>query len=301
MSKSVGNVVDPVALVERYGCDQVRYFMLNEVPFGSDGDFSDAKMADCINAKLSNDLGNLAYRTLSFAHKQCGKAVPQPSELNDDDRAMLTSASDLADDLRRLAEDRLLHRMTQATNALVQQANRYIDSQAPWALRKSDPERMCTVLWVLMESLRIVGILHQPFTPTIASQLLDQLGVPSDARSFDALQPGHELVGGTPLPQPAIIVPRYEPPELSESAEESAPAAEAVPAAVSGAQLAELEETIRAQGEKVRVAKQLVKDGSGDKDDVDVAVATLLELKARLPAGHEMLAPPKKKKKQKQS
>lgn len=113
MSKSVGNVVDPVALVERYGCDQVRYFMLNEVPFGSDGDFSDAKMADCINAKLSNDLGNLAYRTLSFAHKQCDKAVPQPSELNDDDRAMLTSASDLANDLRRLADDRLLHRMTQ--------------------------------------------------------------------------------------------------------------------------------------------------------------------------------------------
>lgn len=187
--------------------------MINEVAFGSDGDYSDAKMVDCINAKLSNDLGNLAYRTLSFAYKHCGKVAPTPAELTDDDEALLSASKQLLPTLRALADETQLHRMTQSLNAVVQSANRYIDTQAPWALRKTDTERMQTVLWVLMETLRYVGIAQQPITPTICARLLDQLAVPDDARSFAAFASGHELAGGGALPKPEIIVPRYEPPE----------------------------------------------------------------------------------------
>ena len=302
MSKSLGNVIEPTGLVERYGCDQVRYFMINEVPFGSDGDFSHSKMADCINAKLSNDLGNLAYRTLSFAYKNCDGAIPTPGELTPDDNEMLNSAADLLPRLRELADDLYLHRITQQTNLLVQQANRYIDTQAPWALRKSDPERMQTVLWVLLETLRHVGILQQPITPTIASRLLDQIAVPPSARDFSNLEPGNALAGGTPLPEPEIVVPRYERPEEEVAAEAAAAAekeaaaaaAEAAANALSPEELTALEASIAEQGEAVRAAK-----AGGDDDAVGAAVATLLELKGRLPAGHPLLQKPKKKKKAK--
>jgi len=314
MSKSIGNVVEPTGLVERYGCDQVRYFMINEVPFGSDGDFSHAKMADCINAKLSNDLGNLAYRTLSFAYKHCDGAIPEPGELTAADDEMLAAARGLLPTLRGLVDDMLLHRTTQQLNAVVQQANRYIDTQAPWALRKSDPARMGTVLWVLMETLRHVGILQQPITPTIATCLLDQLAVAetSEARGFGALCAEHALVGGTPLPEPQIVVPRYERPEEEVAAEAAkaeaakaaaaqaaaeAEAAQAAANALSDEELAALEQRIREQGDAVRVAKMALKEGSGDEDAVSGAVSTLIELKGQLPAGHEMLQPPKKKKK----
>ena len=261
---------------------------------------------DCINAKLSNDLGNLAYRTLSFAHKHCGGVRPAPGALTAADEEMLGAARELLPKLRELTDELLLHRVTQQTNALVQQANRYIDTQAPWALRKSDPPRMETVLWVLMEVMRHVGVLSQPITPTIASRLLDQLGVPSDggARTFEALEGRPSpLVGGEPMPQPEIIVPRYEPPEgeaeaaaaAAAGATEEAAAAASSAAALSADELAELEAQIKEQGERVRAAK----GGGGDKAAVEEAVGALLALKARLPEGHELLATGKKQKKKK--
>ena len=210
MSKSVGNVIEPVGLVDEYGCDPVRYFMVNEVSFGGDGDFSHTKMADCLNAKLANELGNLAYRTLSFSHKHCDAATPTPAALTADDHALLDASAALLPAVREHIDAQSLHKVTQTISSVVQMGNQYIDVQAPWSLRKTDTERMATVLWVLLESMRFVGILYQPVVPSISAALLDQLGVPHDARSFAALAPGNELVGGAPLPTPAIIIPRYE-------------------------------------------------------------------------------------------
>jgi len=282
MSKSVGNVIDPVQLVEKYGCDQVRFFMISEISFGGDGDFSHTMMVNCINAKLSNDLGNLAYRTLAFAYKHCDKVTPGPAELLPADEMMLKSSQQLLPTLRKMIDDLTLNQVTQSISALVQQANRYIDSQAPWALRKADPERMRTVLWVLMETLRHVGILMQPVTPTIANGLLDQLAVPSDERSFAALEPGMncELRAGTPLPEPVVLVPRY---EASPQAE-AEPTEDASTPPLDEEAMKQLEEQVRMQGELVRD----LKSRSTDKEAIEQAVALLLELKAQLPEGHAL-------------
>jgi len=301
MSKSIGNTIDPIGLVEQYGCDQVRYFMVNEVSFGGDGDFSHQAMINCINAKLSNDLGNLAYRTLAFAYKHCDGLTPTPAALTAADEEMLDAARGLLPTLRGLVDDLQLHRVTAQTNAVVQQANRYIDTQAPWALRKTDQERMQTVLWVLMETLRHVGLVSLPVTPTLAATLLDQLAVPTDGRMFASLEPGtgSELVGGTPLPEPSVIIPRYQPPETPADAPPTAAQPAAAPApslpALEGPEMEALEERVRAQGEAVRALKA----AGGDDDALGAAVASLLELKAQLPDGHELKGGGRKKKKKK--
>ena len=284
MSKSLGNVVDPIELVDAYGSDAVRYFLVNEVAFGGDGDFSRRKLVESVNARLANDLGNLAYRTLSFAHKHCDGAVPAAAGLIAADEEMLGAARGLLDEMRVHIDELALHRLTQSASAVTAAANRYIDAQAPWALRKTDPERMRTVLWVLLEAVRHVAVVSQPIVPKLAAALLDQLGVPADARDFDCLaRPEGALRGGAPLPTPRIVVPRIEYDEPAEPATEAAPA-------LDGAALAALEAEVRAQGEVVRELKAA---GS----DAGEAIGALLELKARLPDGHDLKGGKKKKKK----
>ena len=275
MSKSVGNVIEPVGLVDEYGCDPVRYFMVNEVSFGGDGDFSHTKMADCLNAKLANELGNLAYRTLSFSHKHCDAATPTPAALTADDHALLDASAALLPAVREHIDAQSLHKVTQTISSVVQMGNQYIDVQAPWSLRKTDTERMATVLWVLLESMRFVGILYQPVVPSISAALLDQLGVPHDRRSFAALAPGNELVGGAPLPTPAIIIPRYE------KEEDAAPPPPPPPKAKKKAKKEQkpLSPAAAAQAAEVRRLKE--EEGLANSDPrVEAAVAELLRLKA---------------------
>jgi len=288
MSKSLGNVIDPFDLIERYGTDPVRYFLVDEVAFGGDGDFSHPKLVQSVNSKLANELGNLAYRSISFAYKQCGQTVPTPGALTAEDEAMLSTALDTLPILRGHVDSLALHRYTQAVSTVAQDANRYIDVQAPWSLKKSDPDRMQTVLWVLLETLRRIGIMYQPVVPSVSAKLLDQLGVPADRRNFVNLGAADALVGGAPLPEPSIITPRFElPVEVSESDEPAA-------ASLTEAELTDLVAAIGAQGEAVRALK-----ASGDKEAIDEAIAELLVLKAKLPADHELNAKPKKKKKKK--
>ncbi|MBB4267439.1 methionine--tRNA ligase [Roseospira visakhapatnamensis] len=211
VSKSVGNVIDPLTLVETYGLDQVRYFLLREVPFGNDGDYSHRAMVNRMNGDLANDLGNLAQRTLSMIHKNCGQAVPQPGPFADEDRTLLDQAGGLVDTLRAAIDRQALHEALEALWVVVRAANAYVDRQAPWALRKTDPARMATVLYVLAETLRPVAVLMQAVTPDSAARMLDQLGVPADARDIAALgeEAGRALVPGTALPKPVGIFPRY--------------------------------------------------------------------------------------------
>jgi methionyl-tRNA synthetase len=209
MSKSVGNVVDPFDLADTYGVDQIRYFFMREVPFGQDGNYSHEAIVNRINADLANDLGNLAQRSLSMIAKNCDASVPQPGELTQADRDMLWLADGLAGKARAAMKDFALHTTLSEIWAVVAEANRYFASQEPWVLRKSDPARMNTVLYVTAEVLRAVGILAQPFVPTAAAKLLDLLAIAPEDRVLAAVGHDHRLAPGGALPQPAPIFPRY--------------------------------------------------------------------------------------------
>jgi methionyl-tRNA synthetase len=209
MSKSVGNVIDPFALAETYGVDQLRYFFMREVPFGQDGNYSHEAIVNRINADLANDLGNLAQRSLSMIARNSGGAVPEPGPFSQADRDLLWLADALPAKGRAAMEDLALHTTLAEIWAVVAEANRYFASQEPWVLRKQDPARMGTVLYVTAEVLRAVGIMAQPFVPQAASRLLDLLAVPPDGRALAAIGEGGRLAAGVPLPQPAAIFPRY--------------------------------------------------------------------------------------------
>jgi len=209
MSKSVGNVVDPFDLADTYGVDQIRYFFMREVPFGQDGNYSHEAIVNRINADLANDLGNLAQRSLSMIAKNCEAAVPQPGAFTQADQDILWLADALPEKARAAMKDFAVHTTLAEIWAVVAEANRYFASQEPWVLRKSDPARMNTVLYVTAEVLRAVGILAQPFVPEAAAKLLDLLSVLPENRVLAAIGPEHRLAPGTALPQPAPIFPRY--------------------------------------------------------------------------------------------
>ena len=209
MSKSVGNVVDPFALIDHYGLDQVRYFLLREVPFGQDGSYSHEAIVNRTNADLANDLGNLAQRSLSMIAKNCGGQVPAYGALHEPDSAILDLAVTALEEARQAMSEQAIHSALAAIFNVVGEANRYFAAQEPWALRKSDPERMGTVLYTTAETLRRIGILCQPYMPGTAARLLDLLSAPPDRRSFDRLTAADALVPGTPLAQPQPVFPRY--------------------------------------------------------------------------------------------
>lgn len=213
MSKSLGNVVDPLDLAETYGVDPVRYFVLREVPFGGDGNYSHEGIINRINADLANDLGNLAQRSLSMVAKNCGAAVPEPGALTEADRTLLDAAGALPEKARAAMDVPAPHAALAEIWAVVAEANRYFAGEEPWKLRKSDPARMNTVLYVTLETLRRVGLLVQPFVPSAAAKLLDLLAVPADRRMLKDAGEGGRLVPGTALPAPAPIFPRFEKPE----------------------------------------------------------------------------------------
>jgi methionyl-tRNA synthetase len=209
MSKSVGNVIDPFALVEHYGLDQVRYFLLREVPFGQDGNYSHEAIVNRTNADLANDLGNLAQRSLSMIAKNVGGLVPAKGKLAEPDIAILQQAADALVTARKAMAEQAIHQALAAIFGVVAEANRYFAGQEPWALKKTDPARMETVLWTTAEILRRVGILCQPFVPGSAAKLLDLLAVPEADRTFAHVDEKHGLVSGTALPAPAPVFPRY--------------------------------------------------------------------------------------------
>ncbi len=216
MSKSLGNVVAPNHLIEKYGLDQTRYFLLREVPFGNDGNFSRQSLVDRINSDLANNVGNLAQRTLTMIQKNCDAKVPTPHDehLIDADKELM----DLVRVTRSDTPEEMLERMLRCEFnqviaeiiAMSSRANEYIDEQAPWKQKKENPARMEAILYHLAEAIRCIAIMLQPFAPDATKQLLDQLAVPEDQRSFAHLTPSFALEPGTPLPKPEPLFPRFQ-------------------------------------------------------------------------------------------
>ncbi|MEE9194684.1 MAG: methionine--tRNA ligase, partial [Alphaproteobacteria bacterium] len=183
ISKSLGNIIDPLEIVAQFGLDQVRYFLLREVPFGNDGDFSRRAMVGRINGDLANDLGNLAQRVLSMINRNCDGRVPDPAEGLGGNREWqvleaLNGAHGMLDEVRPLMDRQAFHEALEAVWSVVRAANRCVDADAPWTLRKSDPDGMKAVLYVLAEVIRHLAIILQPFMPDSCGRMLDQLAVP---------------------------------------------------------------------------------------------------------------------------
>jgi methionyl-tRNA synthetase len=213
MSKSVGNVIDPFALADAYGVDPLRYFLLREVPFGQDGNYSHEAIVNRINADLANDLGNLAQRSLSIVARNFSGVLPRPGTLSANDQAILGAADALLGKARDAMATQQLHQVLNAIWAVVADANRYFAGEAPWALAKTDPQRQGTILYVTAEVLRQIAILTLPFMPASAGKLLDLLAVPAAERQFSFLCGSHRLAGGVNLPAPVPVFPRYVEPE----------------------------------------------------------------------------------------
>jgi methionyl-tRNA synthetase len=209
MSKSVGNVVDPFAMADQYGVDQVRYFFMREVSFGQDGSYNHEAIVARTNADLANDLGNLAQRSLSMIAKQCDGVLPGPGDFSDNDKAILAQADGMLELARAAMSTQQIHQWLNAVWAVVAEANRYFAGEAPWALAKTDPPRQRTVLYVTAEVIRQIAILAQPAMPDASAKLLDSLGIPADARDFAALGGATRIEAGTKLPAPVAVFPRY--------------------------------------------------------------------------------------------
>ena len=215
MSKSRGNVVDPQEMARLYGVDALRYFLLREVTFGQDGSYSSEAIVNRVNADLANSFGNLAQRTLSFIARNCDGILPFGGKGDPADDALLALVSDVTRrDVPAHFEGLRLSQGIEGWLKAVFACNQYIDSQAPWALRKSDPERMIAVLATLYVAIRDLAIVIAPVIPASSAKLLDAMGVPEDERDYAALEDAgsyERLAGsGFRLSLPTPIFPRLE-------------------------------------------------------------------------------------------
>jgi methionyl-tRNA synthetase len=203
MSKSLGNVVDPMELAERYGVDALRYFLLREVSFGQDGSYSNEAIVNRVNSELANSFGNLAQRSLSMIFKNLGGVIPAAGDASED-QELLAQVDEACAVLEREFDQFAFSTGIEAWMAAVFACNAYIDAAAPWALKKSDPERMAEVLGTLVVAVRKLAIAVQPIVPASAEKLIG------------LIDSGE---GGAPIEQPTPIFPRL---ELVEDEEEAA-------------------------------------------------------------------------------
>ncbi len=210
-SKTLGNTSDPGELADRYGVDTLRYFLLREFSFGQDGSWSHEAIVNRANAELANSFGNLAQRVMSFIAKNCGGALAPEAPVEEVDRALRgkvhqACAVELPEAFEKLAFAAGIEAWMQAVFA----CNAYVDEQAPWALRKTDPARMERVLATLCGCIRDLAVAISPVTPRASAKILDALCIPDDARAFAALKAELEAVR---VDNPTPAFPRLEMPQ----------------------------------------------------------------------------------------
>lgn len=211
MSKSLGNVLSANDLVKDFGVDPTRYILMREVSHGQDGSFSRDHAVQRVNSDLANGLGNLSQRTLSMIYKNCEGQIPAHGDFTAEDELLLENARiKMLPLLRADMEKFQANRFLETVVAVASDADAYIDTQAPWKLKKEDPARMKTVLYVLAETIRCLAIATQPVTPDSAGKILGQLKVPEDERLFAHISGDYALKSGTAIDKPEGVFPRIQ-------------------------------------------------------------------------------------------
>ena len=209
ISKSLGNVINPFEIVEKYGVDQVRYFLMREIPFGNDGDFSVLQLVNRVNSDLSNSLGNLFQRVVSMVVKNCNGKIPKkPLVFLSQDKFLINSIKDKLDDYRDLIDNQKLDQYLKNVWVVIGNANKYVDEQAPWLLKKNDFNRMEVVLYTLLETLKQIGIILQPFLPLSSNYILNHLSVSADLRNLNSINTF--IDGDIEIIIPSALFPRIE-------------------------------------------------------------------------------------------
>jgi len=193
MSKSLGNILDPIEIIEKYGIDQLRYYLVKEVSLGNDGSISLDNLKNCINNDLANNYGNLCQRVFSFIKKNCNNRIPFSSKLNDSDKKLLNDLKNSLPNLISLMNTQELNEYIKTVVGFSFDANKYFNDSEPWAVKKNDPERMNAILFTIVEQIKNISILLNPIIPNATNKVLSMINITTENISIDKIKDNNIL------------------------------------------------------------------------------------------------------------